>query len=364
MSSFNEDDIIEESISKLINQGVDVYLIDNGSTDNTVKKAQKFLNKGLIEINTTRFYENGKEVYDWTKLLELKQNIAKSLEYDWFIHVDADEIRYSPWRKYSLNEGITKVNEMGYNLINFKLFNFQLNTNQENFDSIEKSMQYYSKGEDFNRIQVKAWKKDKEVDLIRMAGHLAIVREPKIFPIRFIHKHYPIRSVEQGTRKILKERLPRYSQSDRLKGWHIQYDNMNLLKEELKHKIIKDCSDLQLFNVEEVRDDLLMEATYIISTLQNFNNASQLILNDQKFYQILENYKIDGNEMLENFKLLVNKIQILIMEGHNFNDIVGEELSLRFAISKILKIIALNNYFHGDPLLWDKTYGQNLKLRE
>ena len=358
MSSFNEADIIEESISKLIKQGVDVYLIDNGSTDKSVEIAQNFLNKGLIEIKISKFYENGREVYDWTKLLELKQEIAKNLDYDWFIHVDADEIRYSPWKKYSLNEGISIVDGMGYNLINFKLFNFHLTINQKNCQSIEESMQYYSKGEDFNRMQVKAWKKDKEIDLIRFAGHIAIIKEPKIFPIRFVHKHYPIRSVEQGVRKILKERLCRYSQADKIKGWHIHYDDMNVTKEELKNKIIKNQSSLKLFEIEDVYDDLLLESTRIISVLQSFNNSSQLQLNDKKLYQIMENCKIDGNSIIDDFKLIINKVQALILEGHNFDDIVRDDMRLKIAISETLKIMAINHYFLGDPLLWDKSFNR------
>lgn len=364
MSSFNEADIIEESINKLINQGVDVYLIDNGSTDSSIEKAKKYLNKGLIEINSSIFYENGKEVYDWTKLLGLKQDIAKNLDYDWFIHVDADEIRYSPWRKYNLSEGISIADGMGYNLINFKLFNFHLTLNSQNNKYIEKSMQYYSKGEDFNRMQVKAWKKDSEIDLIRMAGHIAIVKEPKIFPIRFIHKHYPIRSIEQGTRKILKERLGRYSQADKAKGWHIHYDHMNVDKEELINKIVKDQSNLQLFSIEDVRDELLLESTGIISTLQNFNSSRQLQLNDKKLNQMMENLSINGGDVIDDFKLIINKIQVLILEGHNFDDLVSEDSGLRVVLSQVLRIMALNNYFLGDPLLWDKVFNMSSNLKK
>lgn len=359
MSSFNEADIIEESISKLINQGVDVYLIDNGSTDNSIEIAKKYLNKGLIEIKTAKFYENGKEVYDWTKLLALKQDIAKSLDYDWFIHVDADEIRYSPWKKYNLSEGISIVNSMGYNLINFKLFNFHLTTERERKSSVEEGMQYYSKGEDFNRMQVKAWKKDLQIDLLRFAGHIAVVKEPNIFPTRFIHKHYPIRSIEQGARKILKERLGRYSQSDKAKGWHIHYDHMNVPHEQLKSKIIKDQSNLELFGIEDVRDELLIESARIISTLQNFNNSTQLLLDDGKIYQLLKSYKIDTSDIIDDFKIIINKVQSLILEGHNFDDIVSNESGLKEAINKILQIIALNNYLLGDPLLWDKSIKRN-----
>ena len=122
MSAYNEADIIHESILKLIQQEVDVYLLDNGSTDKTKDIASQFLEKGLIQVEKCIYKENEKEVYDWTSLLRRKEELSKQLDYDWFIHVDADEIRYSPWEKYNLREGIHLVDQMGFNLINFRLF--------------------------------------------------------------------------------------------------------------------------------------------------------------------------------------------------------------------------------------------------
>ena len=72
---------------------------------------------------------------------------------------------------------------------------------------------------------------------------------------------------------------------------------------------------------------------------------------------------LDGNDLIDDFKLIINKVQALILEGHNFNDIVRDDLRLKIAISETLKIMAVNNYFLGDPLLWDKTYIKSPKLR-
>jgi glycosyltransferase involved in cell wall biosynthesis len=272
MSSFNEVDIIEESIRKLIEQQIDVLLIDNGSTDGTVERASQFLNHGLINIEKCIFKENDREVYDWTALLRTKEEISKNLSYEWFLHVDADEIRYSPWSNMNLNEGICYVDKKGYNLINFKLFNFRLVEDINSCENYEEKMVYYSDVEQFNRMQVKAWKKNEFINLHDHGGHLAQVPNPKIFPIRFIHKHYPIRSIEQGSRKILTERLQRYSHSDRKKGWHVQYDHLNISKEELRKKIIWDSNYLRKYDKNEIYNEILLEVSEILSFYTNASN--------------------------------------------------------------------------------------------
>lgn len=126
MAVYNEADIILESVSKLLQHGVDVHLIDNASTDGTVERVQHLVGRGLIDIERLQFFEDGREVYNWTALLKAKEALARRLGYDWYLHVDADEIRLPPWPGLSLREGIDRVDAAGFNLINFKLFNFRL----------------------------------------------------------------------------------------------------------------------------------------------------------------------------------------------------------------------------------------------
>ena len=50
ISAFNEADIISPVIGHLVENGVDVYLIDNHSTDDTAEQARPWLRKGLLGI--------------------------------------------------------------------------------------------------------------------------------------------------------------------------------------------------------------------------------------------------------------------------------------------------------------------------
>ena len=46
----NESDIIKESLTHLINQGIDPVVLDSGSTDVTYEICQRFLEKGKIKL--------------------------------------------------------------------------------------------------------------------------------------------------------------------------------------------------------------------------------------------------------------------------------------------------------------------------
>jgi Glycosyl transferase family 2 len=128
IAAFNEEDIISSVIGHLVDNGIDAYLIDNQSTDDTVKEASQWLGRGLVHIE--RFPEPlspGYELlrpFDWSGILRRKEELATELSADWVIHHDADEIRESPWPGLTLKEAIRWVDKLGYNCINFEVLNF------------------------------------------------------------------------------------------------------------------------------------------------------------------------------------------------------------------------------------------------
>ena len=357
MSAYNEADVIHESIQKLIQQEVDVYLLDNGSTDDTVEIANQFLDKGLIKVERCVFTENGKEVYDWTALLKRKEELARQLDYDWFMHVDADEIRYSPWAHRNLREGIELVDQMGFNLINFRLFNFRLTHEKSANQSIEDALTHYSAVEQFNRMQVKVWKKSSGIDLVSHAGHLALLPQPKIFPIRFIHKHYPVRSVEQGSRKIIKERLARYSASDRRKGWHVQYDHMSVDLDQIRQELIWDGKELKQFDTHEITNELFMDASKLLAYYATGSGLENFHINPNTLNQALPNAHLIAQEIKTELLGTAHNIVKQIKQGKaiqlKLNDDTQEAVSI---ISGLIESQAMADYMRGDPALFDNIH--------
>ena len=263
MAIHNEVDIIREGITKLINQGIDVYLIDNNSTDGSIDAVSDLVGNGIIDIEVVKFFEDGREVYDWTSILRRKEALSKMLNYNWYMHVDADEIRYSPWKGVSLHEGLERVNFEGYNLVDFKLFNFRLTKDGFFEEDFEHSMPLYSSAEEFNTVQVKAWKKTDSIQLAKHGGHLAELNGANIYPLRFILKHYPIRSAIQGQKKVFLERKLRFSNLEKSKGWHVQYDE---LVDKNVEQFFWDAQKLLRFSLPEQYAEIHEEGVSLITS--------------------------------------------------------------------------------------------------
>jgi len=77
--------------------------------------------------------------------------------------------------------------------------------------------------------QIKAWKhlNGINVNLSSNGGHSVSFENRKIYPIKFLIKHYSLRSEAQAKKKIFFDRLPRFEKENKEKGWHTQYNIYN-----------------------------------------------------------------------------------------------------------------------------------------
>lgn len=231
VTAYNEEDIIEQSIMHLLGQGLDVHVIDNWSTDKTANIV-KSISKNNKRVTFEHFpaKKPKKHVYAWAELLHRVEAIAKTKkEYDWFVHNDADELRESAWRDKSLIQGISFADHYGYSAIDFTVIDFR--PVKDGFSSKDNPNDFFHNFE-FTGIpgyfqQIKCWKRldNVDVDLASSGGHNASFEGQKVFPLKFLSKHYPLRSTAQANKKIFKERKNDFDKNERKKGWHIQYDN-------------------------------------------------------------------------------------------------------------------------------------------
>lgn len=214
----NESLFIEKCLEHLYAQGIYTYVIDNESTDKSILIAEKFKKKGVIGIESLPFTG----VFDLTAQLELKQKIAKSLEADWFIHHDADEIRYAPSRFNSLHDGILSADRAGYNAINFNEFVFLPTSKDESYEGTDyvHSMRHYYFFAPKPLRRINAWKNSgQEIDLISSGGHAVNFPGISIFPENFILRHYLALSVDHACQKYGTAR--KYSRTELQRGWHL-----------------------------------------------------------------------------------------------------------------------------------------------
>jgi len=258
VSAYNEADIISPVIGHLVENGVDVYLIDNRSTDGTVEQARPWLKKGLLEIEEfpKEAPRNGPPTFDWGAILQRKEELAKKLPADWFIHHDADEFREAPWPGMSLKDAIRWVDRLGYSCIDFRVLNFP--PVDDGFRPGADPREHLTRWEEPNvhdTVQLKSWKNTgAPVSLAASGGHEVGFRGRRVFPIQFLLRHYPIRSQEHGRRKVFEERKTRFLERERAKGWHVQYDRI----EDKAHSFLGDPSRLQPYDADQIRFEVLL----------------------------------------------------------------------------------------------------------
>src|SRR5262249_22400450 len=126
IAAYNEADIIGPVVSDLIDQDISVYFLDDGSTDGTVGAIEHYEGRGIIKIERLRAPGDGRSTeFAWEQILRRKAQLATELAADWFIHHDADEFRESPWEAVPLKEAIRRVDELGYNAIDFASLDFR-----------------------------------------------------------------------------------------------------------------------------------------------------------------------------------------------------------------------------------------------
>ena len=226
INTYNEKDIICEVISHLLIQGIDVCLVDNHSNDGTYELAKTtFSNDNRVIVRRSDDYGNN---YEWHKLLKNTEKISHefSEKYDWFMHHDSDELRYSPIQNITMSEMISFVDSIGYNAIDFTVLDFRFTQdNQDVVNKFEKNLLSFEFGRRPGHFQqVKCWKYAKDINLADSGGHNAEFKNKKIYPIKFLLKHYPLRNIKQATTKIFEDRGKRILKEKKEKGWHAHYD--------------------------------------------------------------------------------------------------------------------------------------------
>lgn len=261
--AYNEADVIEHAVADLIANGIDVHLLDNCSSDDTVARVSRFLGHGLVRIE--RFPDeagyaqrNGREFVLRDQLRRFEQ-IAAEGDYDWYLVCDADEFRESPWPDTTLAEGLALVDAAGYSAVNFELFNFR--PTDDSFEAgtdVRDHLTRYEPCEWFDRGQIKAWRRTQAaVDLSDLFGVGAMFPGRRVFPVPFILRHYPIRGETHGRRKVLRDRLPRFAADERAGGWHIQYDRFR----DGSARFLWDAGSLTEWDGDAVRARLLGQAS-------------------------------------------------------------------------------------------------------
>lgn len=216
LASYNEERFVAASIEHLIAHGIDVYLVDNESTDATVAIADRYQGRGVIGIETL---PRGR-CYAWERVLQRKSELAGTLDADWFIHADPDELRLPPVPRVSLAQALADVDRQGFNAVNFQEFTFVPTREEPDHDHArfgETMRSYYPFLPSFPH-RLNAWKRqDVAVDLATYAGHRVDFGGLRMYPRSFPMRHYLFLSRAHAVSKYV-ERA--YGTAELERGWH------------------------------------------------------------------------------------------------------------------------------------------------
>jgi glycosyltransferase involved in cell wall biosynthesis len=198
----DEERFVGGCIGHLAAHGVETYLIDDGSTDRTVEIADEFRGRGLAGIET---FPRG-DGYAWRRLLARKQELAATLDADWLLHVDADEVRLPPRSGVNLAEALAEVDRQGYDAVNFLEHTFVPTREHPDHDHprYEQTMRAYYPFLPSHPNRLNAWKRQEHpVDLVSSGGHVVSFPGLRMYPQDFPMRHYLFLSVEHALRKYV-----------------------------------------------------------------------------------------------------------------------------------------------------------------
>jgi glycosyltransferase involved in cell wall biosynthesis len=209
----NEEACVGRTIRHLIDQGLLVAVIDNGSSDATSTIVSSFSSRDVIHRGKLEF----EGTYDLLRILEAKAAVARQIGADWIIHHDADEIMHSPVPGETLAEAALRVERSGANAINFHEFVFVPTAADQDFtgrDYVREMLHYYFFQPSYPRL---TRMHRSSLSNLADAGHL--VRGPglKMHPQDFVMRHYIALSLAALKRKY---RHRPFRAENLAKGWH------------------------------------------------------------------------------------------------------------------------------------------------
>jgi len=215
LTAYNEERFIASCLENLFRQGVQVYLVDNSSTDGTLAIAERYLGRGLIDIEDLP--RDG--TFSLRRILKREEELAGSLDGDWFMHIDADEVHVPTRSKTRLARALADVDAAGYNAVNFLEFTFiptREAPDHDHPDFVRTMRSYYPFLPSFPH-RLNAWKRQESVELASSGGHKVEFPGLRMYPESFFMRHYLFLSVEHAIRKFGNRRFDR---SEVEAGWH------------------------------------------------------------------------------------------------------------------------------------------------
>lgn len=228
MPVYNEADILAAMLNHYVGRGIRVYVLDNWSTDDSRHIASTF---DADDVWIERFpSDKPTKYFEWGSILKRCEDLARAnyMRADWFILTGADEYLQTPGGDGDLIKWFQRVDSAGYNALAFEIWHYS--PHDDNFRAgIDDPVTYFKNyviDELPPNVNSNAWKSSYRLDMTNLGGHDVLIPDKRVYPVKWVKRHYPIRGQAHGERKVFKERLPRFSPNEKAIGWHVQYNHL------------------------------------------------------------------------------------------------------------------------------------------
>jgi len=218
---YNDGDLLEESISYLLEQNHDVVAWDHGSTDETPSVLERFRPQ-LREVRRVPRDFDFYELYP-----EMSRHLLDSYvgDYDWISWPDQDEFLEGPARDRPYHEYLLEAHDSGVDWIEFRNFNYWFTDEDDpNEPRTTRRVRHYALRPDCPP-RIRSWRA--RVTNIRDFNHNPLdgTRASRLFNLR----HYPMRSADQMRARVFRDRA-----GLRRGNVNYHYENMSRRLESLR----------------------------------------------------------------------------------------------------------------------------------
>jgi glycosyltransferase involved in cell wall biosynthesis len=218
---YNDGDLLEESITYLLEQNHDLIAWDHGSTDETSAILERF-SPDLREIRSVPRDFDFYELYP-AMSRHLVENYVS--DYDWISWPDQDEFLEGPGRDGSYYDYLVETHDSDIDWIEFNNFNYWwTDADDPAIAEATRRIRHYSLRRNCPP-RIRAWRA--RLTNIRHFNHNSLDGNPS--PRLFNLRHYPMRSPSQMRARVLNDRA-----GMRRGNMNFHYENMRRRLESLR----------------------------------------------------------------------------------------------------------------------------------
>jgi hypothetical protein len=191
---YNDEDIVSEAITHLLENNHDVIVWDHGSSDNTRLEIERF-DKHLLAKN---FLPRSFDFYKLFEHISLEVINNWASKYDWISFPESDEFLEGPDRSKSYYEHVCDVFHSDYDWLQFNNVIFWFTEKDNRFEpKVRQRIRYYSVWHDCPP-RVYAWRAN--CMNVRLFNHNPA--NGRRYPTFFNTCHYQFRSLAQLEKRI------------------------------------------------------------------------------------------------------------------------------------------------------------------